>query len=120
MTTITRKFLGYGKWVVALIVFVLCMTITFDAAYGLPLPPSHRHNRGRGHGDTRTNQYNHNRGGFKFEKDFNRPGRPGDNDCGQKPDDSQPDVTAVPEPSTLLLLAGGLGVLRAATRKKKA
>ena len=93
MTIYHRKCSQPLKWLFALIIFVLAMTITFDDVYGIDknTPP----NSGNG------SPY-----GGKSDVSGGRLTTGDDN----------PSPTAVPEPSTFILLAGGLGALYAARR----
>ena len=84
------------KWVVALLVFIVAMCFTMTDVYGNP--PDGR--IGGGNADQPTDGAN------------------GPN--GSLATDDNPDATtAVPEPATLVLLAGGLGALYAARRLRK-
>ena len=74
------------KWLVAIIVFMLAMTITFDSVYG---------------GDNYTDGTTH-------------PNSDIGND-GSRDSDSTP--MPVPEPTTLLLIAGGLSAMYLARRR---
>lgn len=71
------------KWLLALIVFILVMTMTFDEVFGGD--PIGRTDNGAG--------------------------------VTQSSDEAAP--SAVPEPTTLILLGGGLGALYLARRRRK-
>jgi len=84
------------KWLLALVVFLLAMTVTFTDVYGIDknTPP----NTGNG----------------------NKPGeKSGGSNDGLTTGNDNPAPTAVPEPGTFILLAGGLGALYAVRRLRK-
>lgn len=83
------------KWVVALLVFVVAMCFTMTDVYGNP--PDGRI------------------GGGKDQSNDGGNGSGGSLATNDNPDS----CTAVPEPATLVLLAGGLGALYAARRFRK-
>jgi len=85
------------KWAVALIIFIMAMCITFSDVYGTP------GNDGNNVTVT-TDGSTDNSGGSS-------------GDLGTSNDDPSP--VAVPEPSTLLLLAGGLSALYVVRRLRK-
>ena len=82
------------KWLIGLIVFGLALGITFTDVYGYG-GDTHGANGSGGNGPA-NGSYNSN----TTQTTNNTP-------------------TAVPEPSTLILLAGGIGALYAARRMKK-
>jgi len=86
------------KWVVALIIFIMAMCITFSDVYGTP---------GNGGNDVTVT---------KDGGSSDNSGGSGGN-LGTSNDDPSP--VAVPEPSTLLLLAGGLSALYVVRRLRK-
>jgi len=88
------------KWLVALIVFAVVMGIAMDDVYGID--PAN--------GGANTTQS----GDTKNSGAGNQPGA-GGTDNGV----DNPSPTVVPEPTTLLLVAGGLGALYLARRFKK-
>ena len=81
------------KWLLALIIFILAMTITFDEVFGISVPPP-----GGGGSDgnpivTKNVQYNKEAAGTQT-------------------------TPSIPEPGTLLLLGTGFGALYIMRRKK--
>jgi len=91
------------KWILALVVFVLAMTITFDDVYGVYVPGNS--NDGTGQQTTGTGP-----DGFDIY-DQDRP----DGQTGTD-DDPPPEV---PEPATLILLGSGLAAMHALRRRNK-
>lgn len=93
MTVYQKNDHASAKWLVALIVFLLALGITFTDVYGTP---------GNGNGTG-----NHDNNGQQNLKP-NNPNTP-----------DNPPPTAIPEPTTLLLLGGGLGAMYAIRRWRK-
>ena len=84
------------KWIFAGLLFLFAMTFTMADVYGFNYPPkSHDNNDPNGCIQPNYDGNHHHADG-------------GDHDNKFPPDNNQP--TAVPEPTTLLLMAGGLGV----------
>ncbi len=110
------------KWIVALFVFALVMGVTFSDVYG-----QDHHNGGKPgdnnfHGDRGKND-DHN-GGHYGNNGGNGGGNNGDHgnggggDNGGNGGNDNPAPSSVPEPGTLILLAGGLSALYVARRNK--
>ena len=94
MTVYKKKETSILKWVIALIIFTLGMTLTFSDVYGINIP-----------GDNKT---------YETGTDQIITCNPDDD---SNPDNPPP--TAVPEPSTLILLSSGLGAMYALRKKNK-
>lgn len=103
----TRPILRY---LLALVVFSLGLTLTVVDVYGLQLP------FGQQAGDSYSNYLDKK---VETTDDSARDTEIIINDTDSGQDDSTDTMpTSVPEPSTIILLASGLGLLRMAHRKK--
>jgi len=98
------------KWILALIIFVFALTVTFDAVEGINLPTNKKSPV-----DT------------SASADQKAP-PPRDSDTASvtyvydnRPVKQQepPPTTSIPEPTTLLLVAGGLGAMYLIRRRKR-
>ena len=98
------------KWLVALLLFMLVMGVTFSDVYGKDRDGGRKPGGGGNHGNGLGNG-DHN-GNGPGDGDHNGDGSHGGGNSGNE----TPSPTAVPEPSTFILLAGGLGALYAARR----
>ena len=92
MTVYKRKPSQPLKWLVAMIVFALAMGVTFSDVYGLD-------------------------GTVTIGADNSDQGL-ADGNPSPNGDDTDGSTTAIPEPTTLLLLAGGLSALYVIRRRK--
>jgi hypothetical protein len=128
MTIYKKRHASSLKWILAIIIFVLGMTLTMSDAYGFNFPycggGSGGYNYGGwgsgyggwcGYGGWGNNHwYNNNDcGGYNYDHNWNNGGdcNGGDNGGDQPP-------CNVPEPSTILLLAGGLGAIYVTRRNR--
>ena len=110
---VNKKRIGL-KWVIAVIVFILAMTVTFADVHGLGIPsfsrlnpPSSSQSGQMGPSGTPT-------GGNYGNLDYAH--EPAATTTDDTPDDNPP--VSVPEPTTLVLLGCGLGALAVAMRMK--
>lgn len=99
MTVYQKKKTPSLKWLVALIVFLLAMGITFADVYGY----------------TNTTTITKHRGDQPI--DHKNVKNSGGSAC--QVDADNPPPAAIPEPTTILLLAGGLGAMYAVRRWRK-
>ncbi len=106
MTIYKRQKKNLFKWVLAFIIFVLVLTVTFDEVYGLSLQPTPPLS-----GNSSTNQP-HNWVWY----DLDGVGYPAEmHGSGTRTTSSPPEI---PEPSTVFLLATGLAAWRLIRRKR--
>lgn len=97
MNIYTKRSYNAGKWIIGLIVFILAMTITFSDVHSVNIPPTGK--------TTQTNNTS--------DDIQSPPANQVDTDNGDQP------ITSVPEPTTLILLASGLGVIHLVNRRRK-
>ncbi len=105
MTIYRRQKRHSFKWIVAAVLFVMIMTVTFDDVYGLGMPAGVGYHGGSG-------SYTVNMS--------NQPQMPSlaimasSITCSSSAGDETPNdpITGTPEPSTIILLLSGLGALR--------
>ncbi len=90
------------RWIIAAVVFILAMTITFTDVYGLNIP---RYNYGNGSG----NGHNVAEHPASFAQEIT-PAADLNTECPPE----------IPEPTTLLLMGAGLGALSLVRRRRKA
>lgn len=112
MVLYKKKVISIFKFILAFIIFILGLTITFDDVYGINVPSS---------ADKAYTEYQSDK--IESTDDFNNYESRQDGEDYQSDlstDDPSNDVvpTSVPEPSTIILIASGLGIIRLATRKK--
>lgn len=91
------------KWILAIVIFVLAMTITFDEVEGIGVPPTDRTISNTDHGQKDVKDY-----------DF----KPADDTDANRQQDNN-NLTPVPEPTTIILLAAGLGAISLLNRRKE-
>ncbi|MFH1686754.1 MAG: PEP-CTERM sorting domain-containing protein [bacterium] len=106
------------RWLVAAIVFVLAMSITFSDLYGLNVPSGSSGSGGstsqvKPNPPTQPNLYcsANNGDGTNYDGDFD-PNR-------QPPSDDSDNPETVPEPATLLLVSLGMGAAYVMARRKR-
>lgn len=98
------------KWLLAIIVFILAMTFTLEEAEGFNLPKSMQ---------SQVTTVNQTTDKFAIEEfDYINSGI---SEIGANTySDSQQPVTPVPEPSTIIILAIGIGALRVVRKVRNA
>jgi hypothetical protein len=110
------------KWLLAIVVFILALTITFSEADGINIPPGHAVYQYTGNNSATTANHsvlvNHDRSNVWSSASGTGP------DKGvstvpvlRHPDDPGSKPVAVPEPSTLLLVSTGLCALYGLRKK---
>ncbi len=97
------------KWFVALIIFILTMTITFADVYGLGVPPS-KYNAPPPNQITNSSQ---NTPPGTFDQDFDSY-----NSVTSGAEKSTVPPSTIPEPASMILLGIGLAALHLAKRRK--
>lgn len=100
MTTQTRERLRSLKWLVAVIVFILALTITWSDVHGTPTSGADRKHQTSQIDDQSTAK----------SPAVNSEGVSGENDP----------PASIPEPATLVLLGGGLSAMYLMRRKRRA
>ncbi|HOP06032.1 MAG TPA: PEP-CTERM sorting domain-containing protein [candidate division Zixibacteria bacterium] len=113
MTVYTKKETHPLKWLVALIIFILVMTVTFDDVYGVGVPSSAGTNVSltqQHHPQSHVKELNGQKNVLDSRDQTYDVTNGGDGDDA---------VEVVPEPSTILLLLAGLGAAHVAMRKHK-
>ncbi|NOY89318.1 MAG: PEP-CTERM sorting domain-containing protein [FCB group bacterium] len=122
MTIYKRKETGFIKWILALIIFILGMTITFSDVNGITISPTNSQVLQSFQEPSSNYDFNQTElppittpapllivsSTYKGFVDVSPTSDPPPTNCIPN---------AVPEPSTLLLLSGGLGVLYLFRRK---
>lgn len=114
MTVYSKKETHPLKWLVALIIFILAMTVTFDDVYGIAVPSSSTTNNAltrQQHPQSHITQLHGHRVFFDNRDQVVDVTHGGDDDDGA--------VESVPEPSSILLLLAGLGAASVAMKKRK-
>ncbi|MFH2048156.1 MAG: PEP-CTERM sorting domain-containing protein [bacterium] len=93
------------RWVIALVIFILTMTITFADVYGLGVPS------GKYNPPPNRTYYNSQSGTTTPIFDINTPNYDGYEKC--------PPPSDIPEPISMILMGMGLAALHMANRKRK-
>jgi hypothetical protein len=113
MTVYTKEDSRPFKWILAIIVFVLAMTLTMSDVYGLSVPSSSRANN-----TMMTQPYSN----IRMAQMHGYPViyRSHDENVKVDPSNHDQDVSpeVVPEPATFILVAAGLGMAYFSMRKK--
>jgi len=91
------------KWLLAFIIFLLVLSVTFDDVYGLYIPPCTENGNSNLNGNA-PNLSSSNVGYCYYPADYTNPTEP-------------PNPPEIPEPATLILMAAGLGAIRLMRRK---
>ncbi|MDH4158086.1 MAG: PEP-CTERM sorting domain-containing protein [candidate division Zixibacteria bacterium] len=110
---------AYFKWILALIIFILAMTVTFSEVYGIHVPagctPYYQESTSTGT-VVLQNLNNSNCLGGASTGLADMTSMTNLNDASHTRDSQQP--SGVPEPGTLMLLGTGLAAMYALRRKK--
>jgi len=94
------------KWLLGLVIIILVLSVTFDDVYGLNIPPGNVNGNGSLNNSS-PDWYSYSQNTCQSPDDY------------QAYDSQEPSTPPeIPEPSTLILLASGLGVIRLVRRRK--